>query len=130
MAETSSERSGGAKSLMYADIGLVIFFAFLAWVAISTRSDASSFWYVFSLFTYIAAKVIGAKVCTYVKFSTFISSQDKRSANGILGLSGFSAFKGALVAMIAVGFVLISHWILVGEAVLVVLMRVWAKGYD
>jgi uncharacterized membrane protein len=128
--EQSEISDAGARNLLFADLGLVVFFGLLSWVAIAIVPSASVALYLVAWAAYVAAKVFGAMVCDYRKFHQFIAEQDRRSVNGAFGLSGFSAFKGALVAMIAVGFVLISPWILIGESVLVVLMRLWAKGYD
>lgn len=117
------------SKLFKADIALIIaFLALTVWAVHLKPHSTLYYWLAYS--TYVGSKLVAISFCPYIKFEGFINQLDEKSKNTGILLSGFSIFKTLLVIMIAIGYVFISFFFLIGEAVLVIAMRYWAKVYE
>ncbi len=107
----------------------------LALVAL-TASGCAARWFFFDtglallgvvLAAYVAAKLIGYAISNYTLFQAFIDVQVRDSTHG--KISGFALFKGVLVALLFLCFVLLRPEIWLVEAALVVAMRIWVRKF-
>lgn len=118
--------NASAKKLLKADIALVVAFGAMSLLGAYLHGEYI-LQYSIAFGSYVAAKILSVSFCRYEKFADLIGKLENSSKIESLPVSGFGVFKGLLVIMIAIGYILLSFWFLIGEAVLVVAMRFWAK---
>lgn len=114
------------KKFLKADIALVFAFGLLSILGAYLHGEYI-LQYSIAFGSYVGAKILSISFCKYEKFADLIEKLENSSKIKALPVSGFGLFKGLLVGMIALGYIFISFWFLIGEALLVVSMRFWAK---